>query len=444
MNKHEYGLFTTIAMIVGIVIGSGIYFKCDDILIYTKGNIFLGVLVFIIAAVAIIFGCLTFANLAAKNDEAGGLITYGEMCYGKTAACALGWFQTFLYFPTITAVISFFAAEYICMLFGIRATTEVMAIIALAILLFLYIVNIISAKAGGYFQNAATVLKLIPIIIIAVVGLYLGHPAAALKVSVRTASFSNGWIAAIVPIAFSYDGWISSTSICHEIRNSKKNLPRALIIAPICILLVYLLYFVGLSTYLGPDNIMSQGNTHLAVAAKDIFGSMGALIIMIFVIISILGTLNGLVMASIRQPYSLAIRGMLPKSEKIAKINSKVDMPISSGIIAFIFTMIWFVVHFVTLKTHIADFDISEISITLNYMLFALIYAKVLQYGIKKEIKGVFRGIVCPLLAMAGSAVILIGGIGSNMFWINTATCIVILLSAVVFWKRKEKSSQKI
>ena len=113
---------------------------------------------------------------------------------------------------------------------------------------------------------------------------------------------------------------------------------------------------------------------------------MGTKIIVIFVTISIIGTLNGLIMASIRQPYSLAIRGMLPRAETIAKINKRINMPLYSGITALAFTLLWFAVHFILLKSKVSGFDIYEISITLNYVLFGFIYARVLQCGIKKEI----------------------------------------------------------
>ncbi len=75
MNQQKYSLFTTIAMIVGIVIGSGIFFKSDNVLIYTNGNILLGILVFVIAAFSIIFGSLSVSELASRTDEAGGIIT---------------------------------------------------------------------------------------------------------------------------------------------------------------------------------------------------------------------------------------------------------------------------------------------------------------------------------------------------------------------------------
>ena len=101
-------------------------------------------------------------------------------------------------------------------------------------------------------------------------------------------------IAAIAPIAFSFDGWTVSTSIGHEVRNSKRNLPRALIISPILILIIYILYFVGISIYLGPETIMALGDEHVYLAARNIFGHLGSKILLTFVVISIIGTVNGL------------------------------------------------------------------------------------------------------------------------------------------------------
>lgn len=129
MEKREYGLFTAIAMIVGIVIGSGIFFKSDNILIYTGGSIIKGVLVFSIAAVGIIFGSLSISILASKTTKAGGLITYADEYSGRKTACAFGWFQVFIYYPSLVGVLSWVAAVYICMLFNIPNTPEILGMI---------------------------------------------------------------------------------------------------------------------------------------------------------------------------------------------------------------------------------------------------------------------------------------------------------------------------
>ncbi len=83
MQKKEYGLFTAIALIVGTVIGSGIFFKSDNILVYTNGSVSKGVFVFIIAAIGIIFGSLSISVLASRTNNPGGLVTYADEFVNK-------------------------------------------------------------------------------------------------------------------------------------------------------------------------------------------------------------------------------------------------------------------------------------------------------------------------------------------------------------------------
>lgn len=286
MQKRNYGLFTAIAMIVGIVIGSGIFFKADDILNYADGNVLLGVLIFAIAAVAIIFGSLTISQLATRTDKPGGLITYAEEFVSMGTATVFGWFQTFLYLPTLGAVVAWVSGIYIANLFGIEnPTVGTWTLIGFIALTVLYFFNILSAKLGGLFQNASMIIKLIPLVLFAVLGLAFGDPATTLSESAGTFAKTAGtlaWVGAFGPVAFSFDGWIVSTSICHEIKNSKKNLPIALSIAPIVILLIYVAYFVGISSYLGTDAVLQHGDNAVYVAAENIFKSaMAAKVVLV-------------------------------------------------------------------------------------------------------------------------------------------------------------------
>ena len=439
MKKNEYGLFTAIAMIVGIVIGSGIFFKSDNILVATGGSVALGVLVFCIAAIAIIFGSLTISQLASRSSKEGGLIAYAEEYYNKSTSCAFGWFQTFLYFPTLIAVVSWVAGIYICILFGIEGTLEKQMLIGLAIMVFLFVINTLSAKLGGLFQNASTIIKLIPLLLIAVAGLVFGD-TSSVSFSDITAMKSTGWIAAIAPIAFSFDGWVVSTSISHEIKDSKRNLPKALIIAPIFILIVYVLYFVGISMYIGPETIMSLGDAHVDLAANNLLGPWGAKIVLIFVIISIMGTINGLTLGMIRLPHSLSVRNMFPKSEVINKIVENLLMPVNSAIVAFIIAIVWYIAHYLTTKFGLLpNSDISEISITMSYTMYILLYVKVIQLGRQGKISGIWNTIINPVLAIIGSLIILFGSMGNQLFWIYAAFCLLVMLLAVLFCKKNEK-----
>ena len=152
--------------------------KSDNILIATNGNILLGILIFCIASISIIFGSLTIAELASRTDETGGIIAYAEKYCNKNIACALGCLHTFLYYPTLIAVAAWVTGIYICLLFNIEGTILTEIFIGEIVVIVLFLINILSAKLGGYVQNASTVIKLLPLIFIAVAGLFFGKPSS--------------------------------------------------------------------------------------------------------------------------------------------------------------------------------------------------------------------------------------------------------------------------
>ena len=439
MKKTEYGLFTTIGMIVGIVIGSGIFFRSDNILIATGGSISLGILVFCLAAISIIFGSLTISELATRSTKTGGIIAYAEDTCNNYIACAFGWFHTFLYYPTLICVVSWVIGIYSSLLFGIEATLITQVLIGFVIMCILFICNILSAKLGGYFQNLATVIKLLPLFIIGIAGIVAGDPTH-ITPSQAPVVESAGWIAAITPIAFAFDGWIIATSLGHEIKDAKKNLKIALIFAPLFILAIYLLYFVGISMYVGPETVMSMGDAHVDAAALKLLGPLGSKVILTFVIISVMGTVNGLIMGLLRLPYSLSLRGMFPRSEQISKTREGLSFSLSGALVAFILCVFWMFIHYFTQKYNILqNSDVSEIAITINYVLYIILYLKVFQMGQKGEIQGFWRGKMNPILAICGSLMILIGSMGNSNFWIYAAFCALLLVAAAAFWHYKGK-----
>ncbi len=421
-KKAHYGLLTTTTMIIGIVIGSGIFFKSDDVLSYTGGNVWLGVLVFCIGALSIIFGSLSIAELSIRTKKNGGIVGYFEEFISAKAASAFGWFQTFVYYPTINAVISWVAGIYILSLFDPNATLEAQVLLGFVLFTFIYGINIISYKLGGYIQNLSTIIKLLPLILIAAVGLFWSTSAPAIPADVILKTKTEvgfSWLAALAPIAYSFDGWIIATSITNEVKNPKRNMPLALIIGPIVVLVVYLLYFLGINNILGAEYIMSTGNSAVNMVGELLFGRYGTTILMMFIIIAVLGVINGISLGSIRMPQALASKNMLPNSEKIAKIHPKYEISLRSGMISYIITVIWMILHYLTQKSGILkDGDVSEISIVFSYTCYIILYIKVISMKKEKVIESYFKGIICPVLAMAGSGIILLGGIISNPFYV--------------------------
>lgn len=439
-TKERYGLFTAITMIVGIVIGSGIFFKSDNILIATNGNVALGVIAFAIAAFTIIFGSITISELAARTSTPGGIITYADEFINAKVASGFGWFQTFLYYPTLIAVISWVVGIFICAFFELEGTLEQQTLIGFAYMSFIFTVNIFSAKLGGYFQNLATIIKLIPLILIAILGILLGDPTPSFTHQANHGFHFIGLIAALGPIAFSFDGWIVSTSISHEIKNSKRNLPLALIIGPTFILLIYLTYFIGVSALIGSDQVIALGDNHINAVVGKLLGTKVAKGILIFVIISVMGTVNGLVLGYIRVPYSLALKNMIPGSSTLRKVQKENGLSLTSGVLAFGIAAIWLFIHYITTKLGLLEnSDVSEISIVISYALYLLLYFKVFQLYKKGEITSKVRGVIIPFFAAIGSCIIFLVGIQNPLFMLYASFCLIITLAGY-FYKTKVKN----
>lgn len=441
-SKGRYNLITALAMIVGIVIGSGIFFKADNVLKYTYGNVGLGVVIFVLAAIAIIFGSLSIAELAKRTDAHGGLIGYADEFVSPHFSTMIGWFQLFLYYPTLGVVVTWVVGIYTALLFGVKdASLELQMGIGLAWFVICYLFNVIAAVFAGRFQVFATVVKLIPLFVLGLMAFLYGDPVTAIthpSEQARQATQSLAWLGAIGPIAFSFDGWVVSTSISGEIKNAKRNLPIALIVAPMLILLGYLLYFVGITAYLGADQVMALGDESVNVVASNLFGATAAKAFLVFVVISVMGTVNGLVLGLIRLPYSLAVKSLIPFSERLRQVSPKYHLSVASALLGFGLSLFWAVVHYWVMKSHVlGDMDISEIAIVVSYLLYLVFYFAVFQLWRKGEIKSVLFGVISPLLASLGSLMVLFGGMQNPLFLpVCLPICAAVLVLAYLYSRR--------
>ena len=193
--ERKYGLFTAICMVVGIVIGSGVFFKAQTILEKTGGNMPLGVLAWIIGGIIMMVCLLTFSFMGQKYERVNGLVDYAEATVGKRYGYMMGWFCTTVYFPGMTSALAWVSArytlEFIVSAFpsfplvipasqgGCIVGPECMAI-SLLYLCGIYALNTLSPKLAGKFQTTTTVIKLIPLALMAIVGILYAAPLSDL------------------------------------------------------------------------------------------------------------------------------------------------------------------------------------------------------------------------------------------------------------------------
>ncbi len=415
-KERKFGLFTSISMIAGIVIGSGIFFKTDDILLATGGSVVLGVVLWVIGAVGIIFGGLSVAEYAKESASAGGLITYCEMAWGKLWGFLAGWFQVVFYFPAIVAILSWISAIYIGLLFGIDNALDIRIwVITISIVLVFFLINIVQTLLASKIQNIGLVVKLAALIILSLIGIIFGN-VSNITLKPVMASPTN-LFAGLIACAFSFDGWFVAPSIAHEMKDPKTNLPKALVLAPTLILLVYLSYFIGINMMLGPEMVMALGDGSVGYIVNQFFGSIGTSLVYIMVIISVLAAVNGLILGYLRMPYALAIRDEFPKSHLFKKLHPKYDISINSALLCFSLVSAWLFLHILSqFKVHIlwlnfSGLQIDSVPIVLTYFFYISLYIHLIPklYRKKQYIK-----MMIPILAIIGALLVIYGGMSQD------------------------------
>lgn len=423
--KKKYGLPTAIAMVVGIVIGSGVFFKAEAILKTTGGDMSLGVLAWIIGGLIMICCSSAFAIMATKYEYVNGIVDYADVTVGKKYGYYVGWFMATIYTPTLTGVLAWVSARYLCVLIGWDIVGPECLTISFFFLVANFALNSLSPKLGGKFQVTTTVIKLIPLILMAIVGTIVGLTNGMTVQNLTSAAVTtvsgNPLFAAIVATAFAYEGWIIATSINAELRDAKKNLPKALLIGATIIMVIYVLYYIGIAGAVDKTIMMESGQNGAKTAFATIFSNAGGTILFVFIIISCLGTLNGLMMGCTRGFYALAARNVGPYPEMFKQVDAYTNMPTNSSVAGVLLAGFWLLYFYGANLTSSwfwrFSFDTSELPIVTIYAA----YIPILITFMRKEKElSTMRRFVVPLLAVISSVFMVIAAVWAHGINIST------------------------
>lgn len=401
----KYGLLTAICMVVGTVIGSGVFFKAQNVLAATGGSMPLGIAAWVITGLLMIICSAQFAVMATKYEKVSGVVDYAEATCGKNYAYYLAWFMVNIYYPGMTSVLAWVSARYLGVLFGWDMTgPEVMAVSGF-FLIASYTMNALSPKIAGKFQISATVIKLIPIVLMAVIGTIAGLVNGTLTNNFTTVvsesvggTASSGLFAAIVATVFAYEGWIVATSINAELKNPKKNLPIALVIGSLIVVSAYVLYFIGVAGGASNAVLISEGAT---TAFINIFGGIGGTLLNICIVVSCLGTLNGLMVGATRGMYAIAARGEGPTPQTFSQVDKATNMTTNSSVWGLFVCGLWLVYFYGANLTSgwfgVFNFDSSELPIVTIYAMYIPIFIAWMK---KEKQEGVFNRYILPTVSL--------------------------------------------
>ncbi len=171
--KKQYGIWTGIAMVVGIVIGSGVFLKAGGVLQLSGGDLKLSILAWFIGGMIMVVSGFCFAIFANRVSKYNGVVDYVEVATNKRVGYTLAWIMTTFYYPIIASIVALFAGSYFFKMIGVNIGLIDWQnfIFAFVIITLIILMNYLSPMISSKFQVSSTIIKLIPIIIIAIVGL---------------------------------------------------------------------------------------------------------------------------------------------------------------------------------------------------------------------------------------------------------------------------------
>jgi len=318
------------------MIGSGIFYLGSYVLERTGMSLGLSLLCWIVGGIVTLLGGLCFAELGAAQPKAGGMVVYLNEGFHPIVGFMFGFCSWLVSGAGSIAAIAIALPTALIAFFPLGEVT--IKAIAIALILGLTIYNYFGVKLGSILQNVSMIAKLIPIGIIMIGAIIFGKQTPNLSLVPAVggpATFSSiiGMIAfATVATLWAYEGWTNLNSVTEEMRNPKRNLPLALIITIGGITLLYTLFNFAIYKVLPQSEIVAMigsGNLYLGTeVAKRIFGNVGGIIVIVGMVISMFGALNGMILTFPRIYYAMAEEGHFFKS--YSKLHPKYKVPSTS------------------------------------------------------------------------------------------------------------------
>jgi amino acid transporter len=303
--QRALSMLDSTSLIVGIIIGAGIYQVAPDVARGVGG--WPGVLaIWTLGGVLSLFGALGYAELASAYPREGGDYVYLSRAYGRWAGFMFGWIQTVIVRPGDIVVMAFAFALYARTIwdplpFGGGLHSE--QLYACGAVLVLTAINVAGVRAGKSTQNVLTVVKVLGLL--SVVGVGLFAPVQSASPSPTTADGGALPLSlALILVLFSYGGWNEMAYVAAEVRHPERNIIRAMLLGTVSVTLIYLLVNVAFLARLGYEGLIRSEAVAVDVMAR-VLPEAAERFVAILICISALGAVNGLIFAGSRISYAV-------------------------------------------------------------------------------------------------------------------------------------------
>ena len=436
--QKTMGAAVALSMVVGCVIGSGVFFKPQAIYTATGGAPGIGIISWVIGGLITLCAGLTVAEIAVVIPKTGGMMVYLEEVFGEKVGYLAGWMQSVLFFPGTAAALAVAFGNQLSELLGHPGWAVGIAIVDIIVVA---IINNVGSKAAGLVQNLATVGKVIPLVLIAIFAFVKGSGTNPILTPMVGEGLSTGTVlgSVLISILFAYEGWINVTPIVGEMKDPGKDLPKAFAGGILIIMAIYLLVNVAYLWVLPADQLAQFSSPAVAVA-EVIFGSIGGKIIALGILISVFGALNGFLLAGSRVVYTLGVQGTIPGYKFFGKLN-KSDVPGNGVILVAFLACIYALTGQFNLLTDLATFT--------GWLFYVMTFiAVIILRKTKPDVERVYKVPLYPIvpaIAIIGGGFVLVNQLfmaGSGPRTIALAGIAITLVGLPVYMIMSKKKAQ--
>ena len=337
---RELGLWDSVSLIMGIMIGSGIFLMAGSVALQLH-SLAAVVAVWAFGGVLSLCGAVALSELGAALPAAGGLYVYLTRAYGHGVGFVYGWAAMALIHAGSIATLAAAAGLYAAPLLGLSPGQQ--KALQLACIAAFTVVNCLGLRLGKRVQNVLTAAKLSGLVVMTVL-LYSQGSAGLLADQWWPAGTAAGWESfgvALIAVLWAYDGWHFVSFAAGEVKDPQRTLPRSLLIGTAATFVIYLLVNVAYYAVLPADAL--RGTDRAAAAAVErAMGPGAAIFISLLIVISILGALNGILLGAPRVNWAMARDGLFfPSFARVSpRFHTPVVATVAQGAWAAAFTMV--------------------------------------------------------------------------------------------------------
>ena len=433
--KKDLGVMSAMALVVGCVIGAGVFFKPYAIYQSTGGAPGMGMLAWLFGGLASLLGALTFAEVAILIPKTGGMVAYLSDVFHEKVGFLAGWMQVVIFYPAFLAgygvKVGSELAEYVGEAFVMP--------IAIGLIILLVFANSLGSKTASRVQVVSTICKLIPLFLLMIFGFLLGSGDNAIFTPMVGEGKNAGSVlgSTLLAVLFAFEGWTNVGAIAGEMKNPGRDLPRAIVGGVSIIMAVYFVINMAYLWVLPADQLMTLESPAAAVA-EQIFGSTGGLLIKVGIIISVIGAANGFLMSGSRVAYHLADMNTLPGSSVFSKLNGN-QVPANSvaliGGLACVYSLI-------------GQFDLlTDLAVFSCWIFYTLTFACVIKLRIDKpQLERTYKVPlypVVPILAILSGLYVVVSQLffsGTRAQLMSIASVAITLVGLPVYMAVKKRS----